>query len=78
MSLKWCASTSSHWSTKAFSSNVHVFIPFAFDTFGFLAPGAVDLLRRVQRVMHSNVMIPRSMDTVFKRLSFAIQKRVAA
>ncbi|MFS7956166.1 hypothetical protein Hanom_Chr07g00651381 [Helianthus anomalus] len=39
---------------------------------------AVDLLNRVQRVMHSNVMTPRSMDVVFKRLSFAIQKGVAA
>ncbi|KAJ0775975.1 putative ADP/ATP carrier protein, bacterial type [Helianthus annuus] len=56
----------------------HVFIPFAFDTFGFLAPEAVDLLSRVQRVMHSNVMTPRSMDVVFKRLTFAIQKGVAA
>ncbi|MFS8025730.1 putative petal formation-expressed [Helianthus anomalus] len=63
---------------KACLDNQHVFIPFAFDTFGFLAPEAVDLLNRVQRVMHSNVMTPRSMDVVFKRLSFAIQKGVAA
>ncbi|MFS7938395.1 hypothetical protein Hanom_Chr05g00439181 [Helianthus anomalus] len=40
--------------------------------------GFLDLLSRVQRVMHSNVMTPRSMDVVFKRLSFAIQKGVAA
>ncbi|KAL4564148.1 hypothetical protein LXL04_028200 [Taraxacum kok-saghyz] len=51
---------------------------FAFDTFGFLAPEAVDLLNRVQRVMHSNVMTPKSMDVVFQRVSFAIQKGVAA
>ncbi|KAJ0679917.1 putative exostosin [Helianthus annuus] len=57
---------------KSCLDNQHVFIPFAFDTFGFLAPEAVDLLSRVQRVMHSNVMTPRSMDVVFKRLSFAI------
>ncbi|MFS7949409.1 putative exostosin [Helianthus anomalus] len=63
---------------KACLDNQHVFIPFAFDTFGFLASEAVDLLSRVQRVMHSNVMTPRSMDVVFKRLSFAIQKGVAA
>ncbi|MFS7993732.1 hypothetical protein Hanom_Chr12g01097561 [Helianthus anomalus] len=63
---------------KACLDNQHVFIPFAFDTFGFLAPEAVDLLSRVQRVMRSNVMTPRSMDVVFKRLSFAIQKGVAA
>ncbi|KAJ0763899.1 putative exostosin [Helianthus annuus] len=41
---------------KACLDNQHVFIPFAFDTFGFLTPEAVDLLSRVQRVMHSNVM----------------------
>ncbi|MFS7983854.1 hypothetical protein Hanom_Chr11g00979541 [Helianthus anomalus] len=63
---------------KACLDKQHVFIPFAFDTFSFLAPEAVDLLSRVQRVMHSNVMTPRSMDVVFKRLSFAIQKEVAA
>ncbi|MFS7976906.1 putative exostosin [Helianthus anomalus] len=63
---------------KACLDNQHVFIQFAFDTFGFLAPKAVDLLSRVQRVMYSNVMTPRSMDVVFKRLSFAIQKGVTA
>ncbi|MFS8002132.1 hypothetical protein Hanom_Chr13g01198491 [Helianthus anomalus] len=63
---------------KACLDNQHVFIPFEFDTFGFLAPEAVDLLSRVQRVMHSNVMTPRSMYVVYKRLSFAIQKEVAA
>ncbi|KAL4573077.1 hypothetical protein LXL04_019870 [Taraxacum kok-saghyz] len=52
---------------KACIENQHVFILFAFDTFAFLAPEAVDLLNRVQRVMHSNVMTPKSMDVVFKR-----------
>jgi hypothetical protein len=33
---------------KACSDNQHVFIPFAFDTFRFLAPVVVDLLQRVQ------------------------------
>ncbi|GJY45182.1 hypothetical protein Tco_0433395 [Tanacetum coccineum] len=37
---------------KACFENQHVFIPFAFDTFGFLAPEAVELLTRVQRVMN--------------------------
>ena len=63
---------------KACTDNQHTFIPFAFDTFGFLAPEAVELLKRVQRVMHSNVMSPRSMDVVFKRIGFAIQKGLAA
>ena len=63
---------------KACTDNQHAFIPFAFDTFGFLAPEAVELLKRVQRVMHSNVMSPRSMDVVFKRIGFAIQKGLAA
>ncbi|MFS7964441.1 hypothetical protein Hanom_Chr08g00750411 [Helianthus anomalus] len=29
-------------------------IPFAFDTFGSLAPEAINFLTRVQRVIHSN------------------------
>ncbi|GAU26475.1 hypothetical protein TSUD_294430 [Trifolium subterraneum] len=50
---------------KACSDNQHVFVPFAFDTFGFLAPEAVNLLKRVQKVMHSNVVSPRFMNVVF-------------
>nr|GEU40921.1 reverse transcriptase domain-containing protein [Tanacetum cinerariifolium] len=63
---------------KACIENQHVFIPFAFDTFGFFAPEAVELLSRVQWVMHNNVMTPRSKDVVFKRIGFSIQKRLAA
>ncbi|GKA82177.1 hypothetical protein Tco_0788925 [Tanacetum coccineum] len=33
---------------KACIENQHVFVSFAFDTFGFLAPEAVELLNRVQ------------------------------
>ncbi|GJS21222.1 retrotransposon protein, putative, ty1-copia subclass [Tanacetum coccineum] len=36
---------------KACLENQHVFIPFAFDTFGFLAPEADEFLNRVQRVV---------------------------
>ncbi|GJW02263.1 Ras-related protein Rab11D, partial [Tanacetum coccineum] len=36
---------------KACLENQHVFIPFAFDTFGFLAPEAEEFLTRVQRVV---------------------------
>ncbi|GKG42976.1 hypothetical protein Tco_0479660, partial [Tanacetum coccineum] len=39
---------------KACIENQHVFIPFAFDTFGFFAPEAMELLSQVRRVMHSN------------------------
>jgi len=49
-----------------------LFIPFAFDTFGFLAPEVVDLLRRVQKVMHNNVMSPRSMNDAFTKIGFVI------
>jgi hypothetical protein len=45
--------------------NQHIFILFAFDTFGFLAPEVVDLLKRVQNVMHNNVMSLSSMNVVF-------------
>ncbi|GJZ39757.1 hypothetical protein Tco_0586320 [Tanacetum coccineum] len=63
---------------KACTENQHMFIPFAFDTFGFLAPEAVELLSRVQRVMHNNVMTPKSTDVVFKHIGFAIQKGLTA
>ncbi|GKA09149.1 ARID DNA-binding domain-containing protein [Tanacetum coccineum] len=63
---------------KACIENQHLFIPFAFDIFGFLASEAVELLSRVQRVMHNNVMTPRSTDVVLKRIGFAIQKELAA
>ncbi|MCI10479.1 auxilin-like protein, partial [Trifolium medium] len=43
---------------RACSDNQHTFIPFAFETFGFLTPEAVDILKRVQRVMHNNVVSP--------------------
>ncbi|GKD29043.1 hypothetical protein Tco_1239821 [Tanacetum coccineum] len=63
---------------KACIENQHVFIPFVFDTFGFLAPEAVELLNRIQRVKNSNVMTPRSTNMVFHRISFVIQKGVVA
>ncbi|KAK2413080.1 hypothetical protein QL285_035827 [Trifolium repens] len=62
---------------KACSNNQHVFIPFAFDTFGFLTPYVVNLLKIVQRVMHSNVVSPKCMNVIFQRLGFAIQKGLA-
>lgn len=46
----------------AFKANHHGFIPFAFDTFLFLAPEAIELLWRVQKVMDSNFMTTGSND----------------
>ena len=63
---------------KVCYDNQHVFIPFAFDTFSFLVPEVVGLLHRVQKVMHNNVMSLRSMNVVFMRICFAIQKGLAA
>jgi hypothetical protein len=63
---------------KACSDNQHAFIPFAFDTFGFLAPEAASLLQRVQKVMNSNVVSPRAKNVIFTRIGFAIQKGLAA
>jgi hypothetical protein len=57
---------------KACSDNQRAFIPFIYDTFRFLAPEVVDFLHGVQKVMHSNVMSPRSMNAVFMRIDFAI------
>jgi hypothetical protein len=63
---------------KAYSDNQHFFIRFAFDTFDFLAQETVELLKRVQRVIHINVVMSRFMDVVFRMLGFAIQKGLAA
>jgi hypothetical protein len=59
---------------KTCSDNQYVFIPFAFDIFGFLAPEALHLLKRVQKVKHGNVVSPKSINVVFQKLRFAIQK----
>ncbi|KAK2399459.1 hypothetical protein QL285_049269 [Trifolium repens] len=63
---------------KTCSDNQHVFIPFTFDIFGFLAPEVVNLLKRVQGVMHNNIVSPRSFNVVFQRIEFVIQKGSAA
>jgi hypothetical protein len=63
---------------KAYADNQHVFIPFEFDTFGFLPLEVVNLLNRVQKVMHSNIVPPRYMNVMFQRLSFVIKKDLAA
>jgi len=57
---------------NACPNNQNIFIPFVFDTFGFLTPEVVDLLHRVQKVMHSNVMSHRSMNVVFTIIDFVI------
>ncbi|MFS7902902.1 putative exostosin [Helianthus anomalus] len=58
--------------------NQHVFVPFAFDTFGALAPDAVRFLKRVQQVVNSNTAHVKGQNFVFSRVGFAIQKVVAA
>ncbi|KAL8266895.1 hypothetical protein R6Q59_004239 [Mikania micrantha] len=62
---------------KACAENQHAFIPFAFDTFGSLAPDAATFLKRVQQVVHSNSSTPKNANFVFSRIGFAIQKGVA-
>ncbi|XP_076956600.1 uncharacterized protein LOC143631862 [Bidens hawaiensis] len=62
---------------KACLGNQHVFIPFAFDTFGALGPDAVQFLKRVQQVVFSNSTHAKG-NVVFSRVGFAIQKGVAA
>jgi len=56
---------------KRILDNQHIFIPFMFDTFDFLAPEVVDLYK-VQMVMYNNVTSPRSMNVVFTRIGFVI------
>jgi hypothetical protein len=54
---------------KTWSDNQHVFIRFAFVTFGFLEPEAVDPLEN-----GSKVVLPKFMDMVFQMLKFTIEK----
>nr|GEW13701.1 hypothetical protein [Tanacetum cinerariifolium] len=63
---------------KGCLENQHVFIPFAFDTFGFFAPETEKFLNRVQRVVQSNCSTPKTQNFIFSRIGFAIQKGVAA
>ncbi|KAJ0469798.1 hypothetical protein HanRHA438_Chr14g0667031 [Helianthus annuus] len=63
---------------KACAENQHVFVPLAFDTFGSLAPEAIQFMTRVQQVIHNNCSASGGWGFVFDRLGFAIQKRVAA
>ncbi|MFS8014297.1 hypothetical protein Hanom_Chr15g01342931 [Helianthus anomalus] len=63
---------------KACADNQHAFVPFAFDTFGSLAPEVVRLLTRVQKVVRSSCSSTGGHGFVFNRLGFAIQKGVAA
>ncbi|GJW01685.1 hypothetical protein Tco_1556936 [Tanacetum coccineum] len=63
---------------KSCLENQHVFILFAFDTFGFLAPEAEEFLNRVQRVVQSNFSTPKTQNFIFSRIGFAIQKEVAS
>ncbi|MFS7972171.1 hypothetical protein Hanom_Chr09g00841571 [Helianthus anomalus] len=63
---------------KAYLENQHVFVPFAFDTFGGLAPDAVRLLNQIQKVVNSNSSSLKVSNFVFSRIGFSIQKEVAA
>jgi hypothetical protein len=55
---------------KACSDNQYIFILFVFDTFGFIAPEAIDLLKTVQKFMHNNVISSRSMNLSFSKIGF--------
>ncbi|KAJ0535373.1 putative exostosin [Helianthus annuus] len=62
---------------KACLENQHVFVPFAFDTFGGLASDAVRLLNRIQKVVNSNSSSLKVSNFVLSRIGFSIQKGVA-
>lgn len=50
---------------KACSDNQFLFIPFTFETFGFLAQEVINLLPKIQRVMHNNVVSLKSMNLTY-------------
>jgi hypothetical protein len=53
----------------------HVFISFAFC---FPRPGGCGISEEVQRIVHSNLLTPKTQSFVFSRFNFAIQTEVAA
>jgi len=55
---------------KVCSHNQQVFIPFPFNTFGSQASEVVDLLHRVQKIIHSNIRSPKSINIVFTVIGY--------
>lgn len=49
-----------------------IFNPFMFNTFDFLELEIVDIVQRVQRIIHKNVVSPSYMNVAFKRIGFVI------
>lgn len=58
--------------------NQHVFIHFAFDTFGFLVIEFAVFQNMVKRVVHSKFSASKTQSIDFSRIGLAIQKRIAA
>jgi hypothetical protein len=56
---------------KTYFDNQYIFILFVFDTLDFLAPKVENLLKIIQKIVHSNVVSPKFMNIVLQRLSFA-------
>jgi hypothetical protein len=50
----------------------YVFMPFAF-----LASETIDILKKVEKVMHNNKLSPRYLYIVFKIIDFVIQNRIS-
>jgi len=75
-SSKSCAKQNGQTWESVFWQSTFFYTIF-FDTSCFLAPEDVDLLHRFQKVMHSNVISYRSMNVVFTRIGFVIQKGLA-
>lgn len=52
---------------KAYMLNQHVFIAFLFHIFGFLSRDVVEFLIIIKKVVHGNIMSPKSMNIVLKK-----------
>jgi hypothetical protein len=50
---------------KISKDDQHVFILFIFNIFNFLALEIVNLMKRIQKIMHINVVLPKFMNVVF-------------
>lgn len=52
-------------------------ISFVFDTLGIIVLDVVEILNRVQRIMDSNIITPKSIDVVIKRVTLSPKGLVA-
>ena len=68
------ASTKMTKHEKTCYDNQHTFKPFTSYTFGFIILKVDNLLQRIERVMHNNIVSPKFINVIFKKLILPSKK----